>query len=449
LNSHHESPVADAAALKSKVVWSEGMYLRPQHFQQLERYFEHYIQQRCAAPAGAFWGFSRLDIDEDALALGKLAIVQAHGVFPDGTPFALASADDLPAPFDVPDDCNDELLALALPVRRPGGEDMIFDEQPESLARYSVFAREVADGNAVALGPAAVRLVRAAQAGSEWQTLGVVRVQERRGDNQLVLDRRYIPPALTVAAHPVLAGYVRELHGMLDQRGAALAQRLSQPGRGGVSEVAEFLLLALINRAQAATWHAQQRMHAHPEQLFRDWLQLAFDLCTYTAAERRPAVWPAYRHDDLQNAFEPLIVELRRSLSTVLQQNAVAIELIERARRVWVAQVPNPELLQQAAFVLAVRADLPAEQVRTLYPAQVKIGPVERIGDLVNLHLPGIALRPLPVAPRQIPYHAGHHYFELDTGSELWKQLMQSNGLALHVAGDLPGLAMECWAIRA
>ena len=57
-------------------------------------------------------------------------------------------------------------------------------------------------------------------------------------------------------------------------------------------------------------------------------------------------------------------------------------------------------------------------------------------------------LRLLPVAPRQIPYNAGYHYFELDTGGELWRQLEKSSGLALHVAGDLPGLAMECWAIR-
>jgi type VI secretion system protein ImpJ len=105
-------------------------------------------------------------------------------------------------------------------------------------------------------------------------------------------------------------------------------------------------------------------------------------------------------------------------------------------------------LLRHAGFVLAVHADLPADTVRARFPAQVKIGPAERLGELVHLHLPGIALRALPVAPRQIPYHAGCHYFELDTDGELWKQLDNSSGLALHVAGDLPGLTMACWAIR-
>ena len=92
----------------------------------------------------------------------------------------------------------------------------------------------------------------------------------------------------------------------------------------------------------------------------------------------------------------------------------------------------------------------PGEVLRSRFPTQVKIGPVERIRDLVNLQLPGVVLRPLPVAPRQIPYHAGFNYFELDTrNNELWKQLETSGGMAMHIAGDFPGLELEFWAIRA
>jgi type VI secretion system protein ImpJ len=57
-------------------------------------------------------------------------------------------------------------------------------------------------------------------------------------------------------------------------------------------------------------------------------------------------------------------------------------------------------------------------------------------------------LRSLPTAPRQLPFHAGFHYFELDRGGELWKQLEKSGSLALHVAGDFPALELELWAIR-
>jgi len=99
-------------------------------------------------------------------------------------------------------------------------------------------------------------------------------------------------------------------------------------------------------------------------------------------------------------------------------------------------------------FILAARADLPAEELRRRFPTQLKIGPVERIRDLVNVQLPGVAVHAVPVAPRQIPYHAGFVYFELDQSNDLWAQLETSGGLAMHVAGEFPGLALEFWAIR-
>ncbi|MFJ0631878.1 type VI secretion system baseplate subunit TssK, partial [Bordetella bronchiseptica] len=73
-------------ALDNKVVWSEGMFLRPQHFQQFERHIEAQLRVRAAAASGCGWGYTALEIDRDALALGKLALARAAGVLPDGTP---------------------------------------------------------------------------------------------------------------------------------------------------------------------------------------------------------------------------------------------------------------------------------------------------------------------------------------------------------------------------
>ena len=112
------------------------------------------------------------------------------------------------------------------------------------------------------------------------------------------------------------------------------------------------------------------------------------------------------------------------------------------------AVFPDPELARNALFVLAANAQMPAEQLRTRFPAQSKLGPPERLRDLVNLALPGLPLRSLPTAPRQLPFHAGFHYFEIDRAGELWKQIERGGSLAMHVAGDFPGLDLELWAIR-
>ncbi|KOF52627.1 type VI secretion protein [Achromobacter sp. DMS1] len=440
-------------ASNNKVVWSEGMFLRPQHFQQFERYLEHTARLR--APQSHFWGFYELAFDEDALAIGKLVLRQAQGIFPDGTPFLFRHADEAPPALEVPATLRDERVMLALPRLREGACDVLYEETNADLARYLVHEEEVADSGALALEPALLqlgrprlRLMPESELGDDWVGLPVALVRERGADNRVALDPDYIPPWLAAGRHEVLGGLIDELSGLLQARAESMHERLAQPGRGGVSEVADFLLLETVNRYTGALWHARQAPGTHPERVFHDWLMLACDLATYTTEERRPRVLPEYRHDDLRATFLPLMQELRRSLSVVLEQHAIQIPLQDRGQGVRVAQIPDVELLRTAAFVLAVHADLPRDVVSARFPAQVKIGPVDRIRDLVHLQLPGVTVRTLPVAPRQIPYNAGHVYFELDKSGDFWKQLERTGAMAMHLAGEFPGLSMEFWALR-
>ncbi len=440
---------------RSRVVWSEGMFLRPQHFQQAQRHDEFAARQRLLCAEGHFWGFYSLALDTAALAIGKVALASAAGVMPDGTPFSFPGETEPPSVVNISETVKAKRIMLCLPVYRPGSEEVTFDDDGRSLSRYRVCDEDVPDQNSVGGDPAPIqiahmrlRLLPEDEVPEGWMTLAVCLVTERRNDLSVALDENHVSPIVVAHESALLAGFLRELAGLLHHRGEALAARLSAPGRGGVSEVADFLMLQLVNRYEPLVVHLSQLRTLHPERLYAQLLTLAGDLTTFTRDARRPADYPAYNHDALASCFMPLMADLRRSLSMVLEQNAFQIELMERAYGVRVAVIANPELIKTATFVLAVAADMPGELVRKQFPSQVKIGPVERIRDLVNLHLPGVGLQPLPVAPRQIPYHAGNNYFELDTSSEFWRGLERSGGLAMHIAGDFPGLKLELWAIR-
>jgi type VI secretion system protein ImpJ len=440
---------------QKKVVWSEGMFLKPQHFQQQERYIEFATHARSQVLQEFFWGFFDIELDDQALSLGKIIIRTARGLFQDGTPFHFPQQGLAPRPLTIPAEVKNQTIVLALPVKRHGTDEISFDDADQSLSRYAVTETEINDTNSVRatasllqVGDLRLRLVLESELSDGWMALGAVRVIERRPDNQIVLDRHYIPPTLACGHQEKLTSYTNELTGLLHQRGDTLAARLSQPGRGGVSEVADFLMLELLNRWEPLIRHLSYIRAAHPERLYASLLQLAGDLATFSRDNRRPDEFPLYDHDALQSCFDPLMEDLRKSLSMVMEQNAIQIELHDRNHGVRVAIMPSPDLIKSASFVLAVHADVAADIVRSHFPTQVKIGPVEKIRDLVNLHLPGIALRTLPIAPRQIPYNAGYHYFELNKDHELWRQLSQSSGLALHIAGDFPGLRLEFWAIR-
>ena len=67
----------------NKVVWSEGLFLQPQHFQQQDRYFERLVEGRTAPLLGYSWGFCSIELNRNSAKLGKgkdLAYVEVnHG----------------------------------------------------------------------------------------------------------------------------------------------------------------------------------------------------------------------------------------------------------------------------------------------------------------------------------------------------------------------------------
>ena len=441
----------------SKVVWSEGLFLRPQHFQQQDRHMEWYVETRTQALGGLFWGFAQLELDSAALATGKIALAAARGVLPDGTPFDFPAAHPAPLALDIPPNAKNAIVYLALPLRRAQSAEAARVGEPSAhLARHAPVEEQIVDSVAgdgttepIEIGQPQLRLVLADQISDAFVRIGVVRVIERRPDNNLLIDKGYIPPVLASQASPVLSGFLREIHGLLGQRGDALAGRLAQPGAGGVAEIADFIFLLTVNRHQPVFEHFSQLGQLHPERLFVRLLELSSELATLVNTERRPSARPTYDHDALEASFTPLIRDIRRALATVLEQNAIQIELQDHKQGRFVGLVTDRNLLRHAGFVLAVNAQVPSETLRARFPAQAKLGPVEKIRELVNLQLPGIALQALPVAPRQIPFHAGFSYFQLDNAGDLWKQLDNSGGLGIYVTGDFPALELSLWAIRA
>lgn len=441
-----------------KVVWQEGMFLRAQHFQQQDRHVEHLLQARAAPLRPHPWGVTDFALDRDLLGAGRFALSGAAGVMEDGTPFAIPGTADPPVPLDLPEGTRNCVIYLAIPLRQAGSPEVAApDAGPEAMrARHTLRSFEAFDTHSdstmpaeLSIGKLRMRYMLETEERAGYACLGLARVVEVQADRRVVLDERFIPPCLRISAAFVLNNLVAELVGMLGQRGEALAARLGQPGAQGVAQVSDFLLLQTVNRWQPLIAHWADAGNVHPESLFAALVQLAGELATFTAPDKRATAYPAYRHDDLQRSFAPVVADLRRSLSQVLETNAVAIPLQDRNFGVRVGAITDRNLLRASQFVLTVAADLPGEQIRRIFPNQVKIGAVEHIRELVNVALPGIAVRPLPVAPRQIPFNAGAVYFELDRGSPHWQQMQSSGGFAVHVSGEFPNLRMELWAIRA
>jgi type VI secretion system protein ImpJ len=437
----------------NKVVWSEGLFLKPHHFQQQERYLERYVETRCEALRSYGWGFVELEIERELLSIGKLALRRATGVFPDGTPFRMPDDHPLPPALEIGPQVRDQIAYLATPLRVPSALDVAAANGSDSIARHRAAELDVRDSTAVSptntlLRVATLQTQVMVNAADGFARIPIAHIVECRSDRHVLLDDRFIPSVLDIRAARALSAFASELVGKLHQQGETLAGRVAGTDRTVASELSEFLMLLSINRYEPLVSHLIESGTVHPEDFYRLCVSLAGELATFTTSAKRPAPLPGYRHERLRESFEPVMTELRKSLSAEQQQNTVAIPIEPRKFGVSVAVAHDRTLFGSAVFILAVRADMPLEELRRRFPTQVKIGPAEKIIDLVNLALPGIGLHALPVVPRQIPFHAGFVYFELDQTHELWKQLKDSGGIALHVAGEFPGMAMKLWAVR-
>ena len=437
----------------NRVVWQEGMFLRAQHFQQQDRWLEALVRTRTASLRPHPWGIVELAIDRDLLGTGRFAVTTATGMFEDGTPFSIPGETDHPLPLELPDSTRNAVVYLASPIRQPGAVEVSPGDGVDG--RYALRDFEAYDTHSASPQPAPLQIGRLrlrymleTDERAGYLCIGLSRVVEVASDRRVTLDDRWIPPALVCSATVPLSGLITEFAGMLNHRGEALAARLTAPGARGVAEVADFLLLQSINRWQKLLAHWADSGNVHPEDLYQAFVQMAGEFATFTEATRRPNSYPAYRHEDLQRSFAPVVADLRRSLSAVLEQSAIAIPLQERRYGVRVGAITDRSILRAASFVLIVQADVPTETLQRIFPSQVKIGAVEHIRDLVNVAIPGIAVRPLPVAPRQIPFYAGASYFELDRNSPHWQQMQSSGGFAVHVSGEFPNIRLELWAIR-
>lgn len=441
------------AATHRRVVWKEGTFLRPQHFQQQDRYFESLVQTRAGHLRPFAWGLHELRYDRNFLAQGKLRITVCRGILEDGTPFDIPDDDDEPQILEVPPETKEALVYLTLPARRDGAAAFAASDDPQLPVRYIAGETEVSDNNADTRASARVLTARqrlhlrlAGEDLSAFVALPLLRVQEVRSDKTLVINETFIPPCLDCRAAPRLHGFVKELHGLLQHRAEALAGRLV--GGGGSAEIADLLLLQAVNQFEPLLGHLSELADLHPEDFFRVGLQTAGVLATFSSKARRPAAIPAYRHHDLQTCFEALMAALRGYLSMVIERNVIPIPLKEVGHGVRVGVPPDRELLDSALFVLAAKANMNGDALRQSFPANVKIGPVERIAQLVNLQLKGVPIRPLAVAPRQLPYHQGFAYFELDKSSEIWGTLKKSGGIGFFAGSGYPGLELALWAIR-
>lgn len=437
-----------------KVVWQEGMLLRPQHLQHNDRYY-HQQLNRTRLLGTDPWGFLVLEVDVQYLNLGKIVVNQASGVLPDGSLFELNGAME-PLVLQVPANVGSQAVYLALPLAAGNQVEVRAIEQGDVLTRYVSREIDVGDCNAGSDSRCQLncarpdfRLLLGEQSSDAlYVKLQVAQVLDSTSEGGVRLDTDFVPTSIYLQESGYVSSCVKEVISLLASRGDAIAACIQSGSGSAGAQVGDFLMLQLINRTELILRHFLSQPQTRPQRVFREMLSVLGELSTFATDSKRAQLEVRYQHGDQGTSFRGLMEGLRKVLSQVLEQHAIELKLEQRQYGVLVCPISDPTLLGGATFILAARAQCDSEELRHRLPAHLKIGSVERIRELVNLQLAGIKVKPLPVAPRQIPFHAGKTYFILELSARDIQQLEQSGGFAFHASGEFAELELHFWAIR-
>ena len=437
----------------AKVHWTEGLFLRPHHLQQADRYMETALEGRTRYLAPYPWGFADLEIDRDLAQQSKFGLRRAAGVMPDGGLFDFPAQSPTPAAIEVPETAAGQLVWLSLPARSDNARE-VSPEKTENAARYIAGTETIIDSTShlrieeemeVAYPRLAFEIRKTAKPG--YVGLPIARILEVHA-RTITFDEKFAPPVMICAAHPTVEGWLDRVIGWIGNKLDELARYASDTTAGGGLQSADYLMLQMLNRQMPVLKHIRMLRSVHPERLYSEFLAIAGELATFATQERRARDYRAYAHDDLDGAFAPVMRDIQEFLSARLDRRAIRLELIERAHNVFISTIKDRTLFQNATLVLEVSARRPLGEIQQNLPAYLKVGPNTKMNEIVHANLPGVTLTHLPTPPPQIRAITDHVYFYLDRTSPLWPEFSVATALGMHFAGDWPELELVLWAIR-
>lgn len=442
-----------------RILWGEGVFLRPQHFQQQDLFQEARIAQCLAFTHAHPWGVEALELDREALPGGLLSLGRLEVAFQDGTFFRAPSGDPLPAARrldDIPGLGVETLAYACLPLLEPFGGNCLEPGLSRGRpVRFHLERAQVADlftdalESEVTVLRTHVRLMLGPEDRDGHLSVPIARLA-RNSAGAWTVDEAHIPPVAGIGGAPPILALLKRLLDILKVRSRALTASHRERARSvmeyGTSDIASFWLLHTVNRAHPLLDHFLAFPRTHPEEVYKALAQLAGELLTFSSALTLADI-PPYRHLDLTATFGRLDTLVRELLETVISDRYVRIPLLETRASFRVGRLDSDRLAEGCDFYLSVRAERPAAELLEAVPLKLKVGSPDDVEKILNSALPGVALHHVARTPAAVPVRVGNHYFALDPSGPIHHRMVASRSICIYVPQSMQPLDLELIAV--
>ncbi len=442
-----------------RILWGEGVFLRPQHFQQQDLYFDSRLHHCLSTVHSHPWGIRAVEVDREVMANGLIRLNRLEMAFQDGTFLDAPHGEPLPLARnlnDIPNlgvevlvyaclplmnayggNCGEHGIPTNRPVRyfteRVQAADLYTDALESEIASLKVNVRlmmdvENRDGN---LSVPVVKLLKSPT--GVWS-----------------VDDTYVPPLLEIQGAPPVMTMLRRLIDILLIKSQALTashrERVKSIVEYGTSDIASFWLLHTVNRNFPLLNHLLQFPQAHPEEIYKYYGQLAGELITFSSSYTLNDI-PPYKHDNLTDTFQRFDLLIRQLLETVISSRYAVIPLVSTRPSFFVGRLESDHLTENTDFYLSVSSEHPAAQIIEAVPLKLKVGSPDDVEKILNSAMAGVRLNHVTQTPAAVPVRIGNHYFELDPHGTIYDRMLKSRSVCIYVPKLLPDMKFELIAV--
>lgn len=440
-------------------MWGEGMFLRPQHFQQHDLYWEQRVSRVLQATHPQPWGLVRVALDHEALQGGTLRADRLDLVFQDGSPLEAPISDPLPLSRnlnEIPQAGLETLIYACLPMLNAYGDNVQDGESTVGKpSRYTAGRVQAPDlytraiESELSVLQQHVTLMVEGENRDGYFCVPIAKVQ-KSPTGAWSTDENYVPPIFQLEASSWLMALMRRILDMLEVKSRNLAAVHREKAKSvvefGTSDIASFWLLHTVNRTFPLLNHRYLNPKVHPGLLYEELVQLVGGLLTFSS-DRSLKDIPPYRHDDLTATFQRLEDLIRSLLEMVISSRYVVIPLNNVRPSIFVGRIESDNLLENADFYLSVSSEAPASQLLENIPHKLKVGSPDDVEKILHSALPGVKLTHAAQVPSAIPVRIGNHYFALEPNGNIYERMLKSRAICIYTPKTLPDCHLELYAV--
>jgi type VI secretion system protein ImpJ len=447
----------------AKVLWGEGLFLRPQHFQMQDQYHEQRLSEALKILHPYAFGVRLITIDPILLTSGLLSLAEANVIWPDGESYLAPERDVLPNPIqlDVNTLPDQFTVHLAIPILRVGNSNINAIEQsrPARFVSKHTMVDDLmsnAEASEITVLQRLGRLILDCQQldGDDSTLDGMISLPiaklRRTTAGVFELDTTFVPPVISIGGSLTMMTLLRRLMGVMQAKITTLYGHHREPGQDVVEfrsgDIASFWLLHTLSSSHATLSHLIQNNGLHPERLHQELLRMAGGLMTFAKSYTLDDL-PAYVHYSPMSGFVLLDQIIRSLLDTVISSKFLAIPLRESRPSYWLGSLESEKVDRGTRLYIAVSSAMPAHELVTSVPIRFKVGAPDDVEKRVLAALPAVALTHVAQVPSAIPIRLGSSYFALEPHGALYEQMLQAESICLYVPNGFADLKIELMAV--